>query len=422
MDIIRNPTAVTKYGTGISESSVIITQGDEYRVRSLKSFYYMDGEEVVAYNGEKVYVSAFMAVTRATSPMVCFTMNHGETASANLSETFVILLENAGYEPLWIDLTQDEIPDECRLLVIFEPTEDFLVADGVSDIDELQIIDDFLDEDNSLMVFMSNTITQPLYNLEEYLEEWGIVFDRHQEGDMYYPYTIQDKSQSYDLNAEDDRADYGYNIKANYVNYGLGNDITSELSAAGKKIVFPSAMSISYADNVVISGYTETDGGDVLGDYGVLSEDGTTREIYDLFVSSDKAVALANGLERESAKNGNLFKLMTISVQDRIVSEDNYGIASVDEASYVVACACPQFASETVLKGQYGNSSFLNYTLRKIGHEPVPVGLEFRWFGDYTIDTVTTKQARTYMWVFTLVPAVLALGTGITVIVRRKNR
>ena len=111
-----------------------------------------------------------------------------------------------------------------------------------------------------------------------------------------------------------------------------------------------------------------------------------------------------------------------ISVQDRLVQEDNYGITTIDKASYVIACGCPQFASEAALTGSYGNSDFLNYTLRKIGHEPVPVGLEFRWFGDYTIDTIETKAIRTYTLVLTLVPAIISLGAGIVVLVRRKNR
>ena len=414
VNIYRNPTAVNKYEGVSSASDIIVRCGTEYRVRALQNFYYMDGETVVAYNGEKVFVSAFMALTRAKSPIVCFTTGHGEETTQNIGNAFVTLLENSGYEPRWIDLTKDEIPEDCRLMIIFEPKSDFVVADGLSDKDELKKIDEYLSNDNSLMVFMSSSITSPLNNLEEYLEEWGISFDRAKEGSSYHPYRVQDTGHSFD--------EYGFNVKGDYVTYGLGNDISSAVRSDGKTMIFPNAMPISYSDNVSIAGYRDSEDGPVLGNYGAIADDGQYRDIYDIFVSSKDAKAIANGAEVEKADKGNLFKLMTISVQDRLVQEDNYGITTIDKASYVIACGCPQFVSELALTGSYGNSDFLNYTLRKIGHEPVPVGLEFRWFGDYTIDIIETKAIRTYTLVLTLVPAILSLGAGIVVLVRRKNR
>ena len=411
VNIYRNPTAVSKYEDVSSASDIIIKCGTEYRVRSLQNFYYMDGDTVVAYNGEKVFVSAFMALTRSKSPVVCFTKGHGEESSQNFSLAFVTLLENAGYEPQWIDLTKEEIPADCRLMVIFEPTGDFVVSDGLSDKDEIKKLDEYLANDNSLMVFMSSTQTSPLNNLEEYLEEWGITFDRQEESGSYHPYRVNDMSHSFD--------ELGFNVRGDYVTYGLGNDITSSIRAEGKTMIFPNAMSISYSDNVTNSGYRDTEDGPVLGNYGTISDDGQYRQIFDMFVSSKDAKAFANG--NEIPRKGN-YKLMTISVQDRLVQEDNYGITTIDKASYVIACGCPQFVSELALTGSYGNSDFLNYTLRKIGHEPVPVGLEFRWFGDYTIDIIETKAIRTYTLVLTLVPAILSLGAGIVVLVRRKNR
>ena len=416
VNIYRNPTAVNKYEEQekrvTSSSDVVIRCGNQTRIKSLQSFYYMEDETVVAYNGEKVFVSAFMAITRAKSPKLCFTMGHGEETSKNLGNAFVTLLENSGYELDWIDLTKEDIPEDCRLMIIFEPTGDFVVADGLSDKDELKKIDEFLANDNSLMVFMSSSITTPLNNLEEYLEEWGISFERKQSDSGYHPYRVQDNDNSFD--------EYGFNVKGEYVTYGLGNDISSPVRAEGKTMIFPNAMPISYSHNVNIAGYRDTDDGPVLGNYGKMTDDGQYRDIYDIFTSGKTAKAVVDG--GEDPNKGNLFKLMTISVQDRLVQEDNYGISTIDKASYVIACGCPEFASNEALTGSYGNSDFLSYTLRKVGHEPVPVGLSFRMFGDYTIDIIETKDVRTYTLVLTLVPAILSLGVGIVVLVRRKNR
>ena len=416
VNIYRNPTAVNKYEEQekkvTSSSDVVIKCGTEVRIRSLQSFYYMEDDTVIAYNGEKVFVSAFMALTRAKSPKACFTTGHGEETSQNLGNAFVTLLENSGYELEWVDLTKEEIPEDCRLMIIFEPKSDFVVADGLSDKDELKKIDEYLSNDNALMVFMSSSITTPLDNLEEYLEEWGIAFNRSEEGSTHHPYRVQDMDNSFD--------DYGFSVKSQYVTYGLGNDISSPIREAGKTMVFPNAMPISYSSNVSVAGYRDSEDGPVLGNYGVMADDGQFRDIYDIFVSSKDAKALANGNEMKDIVSP--LKLMTISVQDRLVQEDSYGLTTVDKASYVIACGCPEFVSDTALTGAYGNSDFLGYTLRKVGHEPVPVGLSFRWFGDYTIDIIETKDVRTYTLVLTLVPAILSLGAGIVVLVRRKNR
>ncbi|MBQ8850187.1 MAG: Gldg family protein [Clostridia bacterium] len=415
VDIIRNPTAVTKYGSGVTTTSVIIECGSEFRVRALKAFYVFDeddSETPWAYNGEKILAASILAVTRADTPVVCITTNHGEQLPG---ESFLLTLVNAGYDILPIDLSTDEIPADCRLIIVSSPDTDFMVADGITEYDEIEKLDIFLDGSSSLMVFMDPTLTTRLTNFEDYLEEWGVKFDRVNMGDgTYEPYRIQDNSQALDAN--------GYTILGDYVDYGLGGEITEELAEMNRKIAFPNVMSISYSDQVTMTALMDEDETTYLGDYGYLNVNSAYREIYDIFVSSDDAVAWVGQQTDpvETAKNGNNFKLMTVTVEDDYVQESNY--TSTNEASYVIATGCSEFALDEMLHGQYGNNMFLEYTLRIIAHEPVPVGLTFKPFGDYTIDTVTTAEATQYTVVFTVVPLILSLGIGIFVIVRRKNR
>ena len=415
IDIIRNPTAVTKYGSGVSTTSVIIECGSEFRVRALKSFYVFDtndSETPWAYNGEKILAASILAVTRADTPIACITTGHGEQLPG---ESFLLTLANAGYDIQPVDLSKDEIPEACRLIIISSPSEDFMVDDGYTDYNEIEKLDIFLDGDSSLMVFMDPTLTIRLTNLEDYLEEWGVKFDKVSLGDgKYEPYRIQDNSQAIDAN--------GFNIIGDYVDYGLGGEITEELAKMNRKVVFPNVMSISYSDAVSVGGFKESEDGEILGDYGYMNVNSAYREIFDLFVSSDDAVAWVgqDTNPKETAKNGNNFKFMTITVEDSYIQESNY--TTTNEASYVIASGCSEFAVDKMLHGQYGNNMFLEYTLRIIAHEPVPVGLTFKPFGDYTIDTVTTAEATQYTVVFTVVPLILSLGIGIFVIVRRKNR
>lgn len=422
-NIIRNPSSVSRFKTNslsqIYTTSVIIEFGTEYRIREIRSFFTFSSstdDEPWAYNGEKAFTSSILAVTRAESPIACVTTNHGEGfADAEFLNTLV----DAGYIVRELDLAQQEIPEKCRLIVVFDPKTDFLVADGVSEIDEIDKLDSFLDGTNSMMVFMSPE-TQRLDNFEEYLEEWGIAFDRYTDASgREVSGLIKDTTQSLTTD--------GYTFKAEYVTTGVGGNLTEDMRSrpVAQSIIFSNAMSISYSDVYSPKHYTpsdSTDTEDVEYDYAGYGKDGTYRSIYDVFTTSSGAKAYA-GSETPSAvaTETNPLKLMTVSVENRTTQEDNY--STISEASYVVACGSVDFASSTMLQSNsYGNTDFLLTALRAIGREPVPVGLDFKPFADSTIDTVTTSEATQYTVVLATVPALCAAVVGVVVIVRRKNR
>ena len=422
-NIIRNPSAVARFKTNslskIYTTSVIIEFGTEFRVREIRSFYTFNetgDEEPWAYNGEKAFVSSILAVTRAESPIALFTVNHGESmVDKALEDT----LWDAGYQVGYIDLEEQEIPDKCRLLVVIDPKEDFLVSNGLSDIDEIDKLDEFLDATNSLMVFMDPS-TKKLDNFEEYLEEWGISFDRSNiGGDVSH--LVMDKSQS--LTSD------GYTFFGEYAVGGVGAGLTKDMRSrpVPQSIAFSNVMSISYSDVYSPTRYTpeetSTEADDVAFDYGSYSQDGTYRNIYDVFVSSPSAEAYAGDALNpiEVATEAEPLKLMTVSVEDRTTQENNY--STISEASYVLACGSTEFVKSGFLQSNsYGNTDFLLTALRAIGREPVPVGLMFKPFADDTIDTVTTSEATQYTVVLAVVPMLVAAVTGAVIIIRRKHR
>ena len=417
-NIIHNPSAVTKYKTNalstISTSNVIIEFGTEFRVRALKSFYTFnsdDDEEPWAYNGEKAFASSILSVTRAESPLACITVDHGESfTDVTLIETLV----DAGYVIDDINLRTEEIPADCRLLVIFNPIEDFRVKDGTSDIDEIAKIDKFLDETNSMMVFMSPD-SPVLRNLEEYLAEWGIKFDRYSDASGTYPYMIKDDANSLTTD--------GFTVVSEYVTDNPMKGITEDMRSrpTPQSVVFKNAMSISPSDIYSPQRYVNEEDSTIAYDFASYSVDGTSRSIYNLFTTSDNAEAWANGVAVEKASAQNKLALMTVSVEDRTTQESNY--TTVNEASYIVACGSTQFASEAFLQSNaYGNTDLLLSVCRSIGREPVPVGLGFKPFADFTIDTIETKDATQYTVVLTVVPIVVATVFGVVVLVRRKHR
>lgn len=428
-NIHRNPTAVAKYKTNsrvtIDTTSVIIEFGTEYRIRTLSSFFTFDdatSTEPWAYNGEKAFASSILAVTRAESPLACVTYNHGEVFE---DETFFNTLVDAGYEVQPIDLASEEIPDNCRLIVVFNPDTDFKVPDGVTDIDEISKLDDFLDESNSLMVFM-DADTVRLDNFEEFLEEWGISFDRDYSTGTEQPCYVRESAENTLLmNQSSDK--YGYTFRGQYVTAGLGGSLTETMrERTPKTIVFGNAMSISYSDLYEPSHYTpaddDTDGAEY--DYGYyFMDDGRSRRIFDVFTTSADAVSVSGGVEVGRATAADPLKLMTVSMEQRMVQEDDYGYSSINETSYVFACGSVEFASATLLQSNsYGNTDLLLTALRTIGQEPVPVGLERKPFADKTIDTVTSAAATQYTVTLAVVPALAAIISGVVILVRRKYR
>ena len=418
-NVIRNPSAVSKYktttNTNIPSSSVIIEFGSEFRVYSITNFYTYESDSAEtpwAYDIEKKFAAAILAVTRADSPVACITVNHGESfADYGLVNTLV----DAGYEIRELNLATDEIPEDCRLIVVYNPKSDFLIKDGISDIDEINKLDAFLDGTNSMMVFMSPD-SPVLTNFETYLEEWGISFDRYtDEAGTEYPYMIKDSSQSLTTD--------GFTVVSEYAASGPVSSVTKDMKnvAYPKNVIFSNAMSISYSELYDPSHYTDEKDAANSYDYGNYFSNGVERNIYDLFVTSDKAEAHAAGKVVEKATEVNPLKLMTLSIETRTTQESNYSVLS--EASYVLACGSVNFATDSLLQSSsYGNTDLLLSVCRIIGREPVPVGLIPKPFADYDIDNITTAEATQYTVVLTVVPAVAAIVAGAVVLIRRKNK
>ncbi len=429
-DIIRNPSSVSEFKENsldqIYTSSVIIRFGTEFRVRELASFFTFSDTsdtEPWAYNGEKAFVSSILAVTRAESPIAGVVTNHGEEVNVALLQT----LQDSGYEIIEVDLSADTpLPENCRLLLVFNPVSDFLVADGISQIDEIDKLDRFLhnpdspadsDRSNSLMVFM-NPETDRLNNFEDYLEEWGIKFNRTTIGTTQYPHLVCDSSQAISTD--------GYTFRADYATEGSAATLTEDLRSRStpQSIIFKNAMSLSYSDLFEPEHYTPDDSSTSSAfEYAVSNKNGTTREIYDVFLASTSAKAYAGNLSSavEVSTEAEQIKLMTMSVENHSTQESNYSV--INEASYVFACGSTDFADADLLQSNsYGNTNFLLTALRAIGREPVPVGLTRKPFGDYEIDDITTTEALTFTLVLSIVPLLAATITGVVVIVRRKNR
>ena len=444
-----NPSSVDAYRTNsyssIYQSNVIIASGSEFRVTDINTYYTFntDGEEDPwAYNGEKKFVQSIIAVTRAEAPVCGITTNHGEPFATEEGReqysVFLSVLENAGYEVVYLNLEHDVIPEDCRLILTFDPQTDFVTSfQSGAQTSEISKLDEFLAKTYSFMVFV-DADTPVLYNLEELLEEWGISFDRY--ADVSDPDTVLG---NYRIVSETALDSAGLSVIGEYEPEAIGGSITKNMRERGgsPKVVFGNAMSISYSKS-----YEQTfvladaENGTGAFTYGSYYRNNRTRAIFDVFRSGSRSVAhaVSNGtvLTGEDGKPiladtyGN-YKLMTVTRENRTVGEGQ-GYTTVNDSSYVCAFGSTEFASNEILgSNSYGNTDVLLETLRTIGREIVPVGLKFKPLYEDEMTQSNSSTGESYYtsagntaWtvVLVLIPACAMIAVGTVVLVRRKMK
>lgn len=423
LDIWKNPSSVDKFKRSSDESiystSVIFESGTEWATYALRSFFTFStstDDTPWAYSGEKTFSSAILSVTRTESPIACVTMNHGETFNTDAS-ALLNVLSDTGYRVQSINLATDEIPEDCRLIVVYNPTDDFIVKEeGISDISEIAKLDQFLDGLNAMMVFM-NPDNPVLPNFEEYLEEWGIKFLRYTDNITGHVYSEKVKDSQNALTQD------GLTIIGEYTTEGLGASIHKDMRAYGSpaKVIFKNVMPIVYPDRYKATTYHPEDAtseNDTTGQfsYGIYSSSsGVNREIHAVFTSYSTAETVADGKTIEKATETEKFRLMTVTREQRMIDNSNA------DSSYVWACGSIDFAKNAFLQSNtYGNTDLLMYSMHTMGKEYVPTGLEFKIFDNTTIEGLTTAAADQYTWSLIIIPPAISFVVGSVVIIRRK--
>ena len=195
VNITKNPTAVQKYRTTsaskIKPDDVIVSCGERFRIINGSSFWSYDstGEKHWAFNGEYKMANAFLSLSAHDNPTAYFTVGHGEkvydannpeSAESKEANEFYNLLISAGLTVKTVNLDNEEIPEDCTLLIMNGPTLDYAAKDEfdresyfyVNYTSPIEKIDRYMDETGSVMIFKDPFVSLP--TLEEYLYEWGM--------------------------------------------------------------------------------------------------------------------------------------------------------------------------------------------------------------------------------------------------------
>ena len=388
INIWNHPSLAKKYNV-YADTNVVIAYGDRFVLRPLNDFYVFnsaDTETPIAYNGEKGLATGILHVAQKDTPMAYLTVNHGETLR---DSAFLNLLVDAGYRYTYLDLMNYEIPEDCELLVTYNPTKDFAVNDGISVKDEIVKLDAYLEDGGAYMVFVNSDtfVAGSFVNFETYMEGWGVDFMHTEVDGIEHCYTVKDTSQSLSVD--------GYTLLGSYATTPRGASIAQ--AAGYSPVVFAGATCLTPAP-----GFTANADGTFQKDSCTLSP---------LLTSGENAQAWAGGAAVANASAENPFIMMTLSEKQ---TENGTG--------YVLTCTSTKFADEDALNSSvYGNSSVLLASIETIGNDRSPTALTSKPFADSTIDTITVAQ-KTYITVLlATVPALIATAAAMIVLTRRKH-
>lgn len=381
LNVWENPSIARGYGV-TADTSVVVASGERHVVCTLRDFFVFsagDTENPQAYNGEKRFAVAMKAVVTADAPMAYFTLNHGESFP---DYALMYAITDAGYLISYLDALSFDIPEDCELLVTYNPIRDFTAEDGVSGISEIDKLDAYMSKGGRYMTFISaDTFAAGGYaNLEGYLKDWGVTFE-HKTGaeGVEECYAIRDTAHAFTTD--------GYTVQ------GVIPPAATELLAGVEgSLRLANATAISVAE-----GYAE-------GTNGTYTAG--TRTLTPLIRSFPGAEAWAGGRAADRSEEG--FNLMTLT-------------SDTATGGHVLVCTSTEFATEATLQsGVYANGRLLLTALGAMGKGDTPVHLTAKPFSNDTIHILTTAQARTITVALVAAPALISLAVGLFVLIRRK--
>lgn len=384
VDVLKNPAFFREYynttATDIDTDSVVLVSGSEVRIYTAEVFFTYDDptdtSTVWGYSGEEKLLSGIMQVTQTDTPKVAFTTTHGEdiAGALYLADTFA----KNGFTVETIDLAQQEIDEDCRIMIIFNPMYDFIGAEAEEKAhNEIEKVDKFLDNRGCLLVFGDPQYVDNLTNLNDFLTEWGIAFRSNS--------TVRDMEHSMTVD--------GYSVVAEYLPDTLGGSLYRDLNA----LVTPPKTVIRKAAPIDI---LWTEGGDSSG----------KRDVSAVLSSYDTSELVKDGMVVDSGS----YNLVTISRESSIVDNQYY-------YSYVMAFGSPTFvAQDYIQSGAFANEDILTATMKLIGRERVLVDFDPEPFDSDEI-TITTAEANDLTVAMTLVIPAIVSVCGLVVITRRKH-
>ena len=170
------PTFAAQYGAqDLTSGGLILVCGEQSKVLDAAELYDYDysdyattGAANVTFDGESRITSAIYQLTSGESRHVYYTTNHGEQA---LTSTLTDALESQNLTVSALDLLSQTIPEDCDLLVINDPAQDFSGAGSL--VDELGQLRSYLSNGGRMLLLTDSYYSTP--NLDAVMAEFGLT-------------------------------------------------------------------------------------------------------------------------------------------------------------------------------------------------------------------------------------------------------
>ncbi len=391
LNVWENPKIAREYGI-TSSTDVAIVYGERSQIISQSDFYLWDTETLIAtaYNGERRLASGLLKAVRENNPMCYITVNHGELIE---SYELLYMLADAGYNYTYLDLLNYDIPEDCELLLTFDPRQDLTARGSISSVSEAEKIENYMASGGNFWFFASadTFLSGSLEGFESILGQYGVKF-AHSENSNGIEECLQIKDTGHSTSVD------GYTILSQSAENDVAAQVLSEIKA---QCIFSNATAIEAAD-----GFSSR------GDGSFVSSDGKIT-LSPILVAHEGAEGWADGRIVKRSTKDSPFTLMSLSI-----SECENG-----ESATLMACASTAFANEDAMQSTvYGNGAVLSSVSRLAGNTDAPLSLVAKPFATTEMKTLSVKNAAIITVTCAVVPVLAIAICGTVVLIKRKNR
>ena len=170
------PTFASQYdAASASEGSLIVVSGDKHNLvdssdiyQTDYSNYYTTGAASYTFDGENAVTTAIANVTSGASSKAYYTSNHSEAA---LSSSLQSAIQAQNITVSELNLLTQTIPDDCSLLIINCPQQDFSGADSATN--EAGQLESYLAGGGKVLLLTDPSCSTP--NLDAVMAEYGLT-------------------------------------------------------------------------------------------------------------------------------------------------------------------------------------------------------------------------------------------------------
>lgn len=372
----------TDAGNEIRKHSVIFECGEKFRVLTdvntstgFVDFYTTNADgSVISYDGELVIAGMIGNVLRNETKRAYLTVGHTE----QIDPVFSKLLILSGYESETLDLSSTPVPEDCELLIVSAPRNDFETSDESSEVPfsvtEAGRLEAYLKRGGNLYVALDPYVKK-LPVLEGILAECGISLSETDLDGTLVRDLVKDRANAITTD--------GYSISCEF--------------AEGESAEAIRALVEKHSDDRVILRF----GSALRLDKGAEA----------LLCSSDSAVCEnASVTTREDGP-------FAVSAYNRIAID-----GSDKEATVFVTGSIYLTVSSAVVADGYSNRDYVFAVFEQLyGLDSLPYGTRSVAYDTSSLEDLTMSTATLYT-VLAFIAPVAAACVGAVVLIKRKNR